>query len=138
MISLSKKVVYQKRTVYDIFMMFGDVGGLNDFLGVLLSSVFGLFSDSLLNGAMVKKMFQSVSPKSYGNQPSRSYQIENLKKTYKGIEPIKISKLFLLLRACTYEKCPRDKKKKKLIKTGTNMLENALDVVSIMRLSRSF
>ena len=58
--TLSKRVVYQKRTVYDIFMMFGDVGGLNDFLGVILSSVFGLFSDYLLNGAMVKKMFQSV------------------------------------------------------------------------------
>ena len=60
-ISLSKKVNYQKRIVYDIFMMFGDVGGLNDFLGLLISTVFGLFSDYLLNGDMVKKMFHSVS-----------------------------------------------------------------------------
>ena len=86
---------------------------------------------------MVKNMFQSLSSTSYGNQPSRSYQVENLNKTYKNIQPIKLSKIFLLLRACTFEKCPRDKKKK-LIKTGTKRLENALDFVSFLRLSRSF
>ena len=52
-ISLSKKVIHQKRNVYNIFMMFGDVGGLNDFLCLLISPVFGLFSDYLLNGDMV-------------------------------------------------------------------------------------
>ena len=77
-ISLSKKVNYQKRIVYDIFMMFGDVGGLNDFLGVLLSSFFGLFSDYLLNGAMVRKMFRTASSKSLGSQSSKSYRIDTL------------------------------------------------------------
>ena len=43
-LSLSNKIVKQKRIVYDVFMLFGDVGGLNDFLALGLSSFFGLFS----------------------------------------------------------------------------------------------
>ena len=66
-ISLSKKINYQKRIVYDIFMMFGDVGGLNDFLGLLISPIFGLFSEFLLSGDMVKKMFHTVSYEKLGS-----------------------------------------------------------------------
>ena len=66
-ISLSKKVIHQKRNVYNIFMMFGDVGGLNDFLCLLISPVFGLFSDYLLNGDMVQKMFHSTSKPNAGD-----------------------------------------------------------------------
>lgn len=47
-IQLSKKVQYQKRIVYNIFMMLGDVGGLNDFLKLLLASALGFLSESLM------------------------------------------------------------------------------------------
>ena len=53
MIQLSKRVTFQKRLVYDVFMMFGDVGGLNDFLGLTLTAFFSLFSNQLLLGAML-------------------------------------------------------------------------------------
>ena len=42
--TLSDKVIIQKRVVFDIFMMFGEVGGLYDFLILVLSSFFHLIS----------------------------------------------------------------------------------------------
>ena len=47
-IGLSQNLTIQKRVVLDILMMFGEVGGLNDFLALLLQMVFGLFSDQFL------------------------------------------------------------------------------------------
>lgn len=43
-INQSKKVTKQKRVVYNCFMMFGDVGGLYDFLRLALATIFGTFS----------------------------------------------------------------------------------------------
>ena len=43
----------QKRVVYDVFMMFGDVGGLNDFLVLVLASFFGLASERFLLASLV-------------------------------------------------------------------------------------
>ena len=48
MVTLSDKVVIQKRVVYDALMMFGDVGGLRDFIGLFLSAIFGFFSERFL------------------------------------------------------------------------------------------
>ena len=48
----------QKRVVYDLFMMFGDVGGLNDFLALVLASLFGLASERLLMASLVQKLFK--------------------------------------------------------------------------------
>ena len=58
--ALSEKVVRQKRVVYDIFMMFGDVGGLNDFLFLFFGTLFGYFSEDLLLAKMVKKMLYII------------------------------------------------------------------------------
>ena len=60
-ISLSNKVIKQKRVVYDIFMMFGDVGGLNDFLFLGLSMVFGFFSERYMVADFTAELFQFVS-----------------------------------------------------------------------------
>ena len=43
-LGLSKKVTMQNRIVYDVFMMFGDVGGLYDFIILACGSLFGFFS----------------------------------------------------------------------------------------------
>ena len=43
-IMLSKKITIQKRIVYDLFSMLGDVGGLYDFLYISLFTIFHLFS----------------------------------------------------------------------------------------------
>ena len=48
MMTLSAKVTKQKRVVYDVFMMFGEVGGLSDFLALVLGVIIGFFSERLL------------------------------------------------------------------------------------------
>ena len=48
MLSLTDKVIKQKRVVYDVFMMFGDVGGLKDFVGIFFSAIFCFFSEQFL------------------------------------------------------------------------------------------
>ena len=55
----------QKRIVYDIFMLFGDIGGLGDFLVLGLASVFGLFSEHLKTADLITQMFRV----SNGNKP---------------------------------------------------------------------
>ena len=114
-------------------MMFGDVGGLNDFLSLLISPVFGLFSEYLLNGDMVQKMFHSVSKLSAGDRLQNPANTATPKKTFKAIKPIKLTKFLLLLRACTFGYCPKDRKKKRLLKAATCRLDNEFDVVRIVR-----
>ena len=54
---LSSKVTIQKRSVYDALMMFGDVGGLRDFLAVGLSAIFTFFADRMMLTSLVNKVF---------------------------------------------------------------------------------
>ena len=58
MISLSNDVTMQKRIVYDMFMLFGDIGGLRDFLALILASVFGLFSEHLKTADLISRLFR--------------------------------------------------------------------------------
>ena len=58
-LTLSPKVIYQKRIVYDVFMMFGDVGGLNDFFVLILASFFGFWSNSFMRASLVQKLFHA-------------------------------------------------------------------------------
>ena len=63
-LTLSPKVIYQKRIVYDVFMMFGDVGGLNDFLAIICAPGLGLLSEGFMLASIVKSLFmQSLSSK---------------------------------------------------------------------------
>ena len=61
-LDISNKVNIQKRVVYDILMMFGDVGGLNDFVGLFLATVFGYFAENLKVSRMIEKLFHLASP----------------------------------------------------------------------------
>ena len=45
LITLSKKVTLHKRIVYDTFMMLGDIGGLLDFIFLVLAAIFGFLSE---------------------------------------------------------------------------------------------
>lgn len=42
--------------------MFGDVGGLNDFLVLLLAPVFGLISENFKSTALVSSLFHAAVP----------------------------------------------------------------------------
>ena len=55
-------------------MMFGDVGGLNDFLGLLLAAIYGSFSESLLQAKIVATLFFTTN--------SNSKQDKSSKETY--------------------------------------------------------
>ena len=57
---LSRKVTSQKRVVYDVFMLFGDVGGLHDFISLILAPIFGMFSTRLLSAYLVQKLYRGV------------------------------------------------------------------------------
>ena len=47
----------QRRVVYDIFMMFGDVGGLLDFILIVLRPVFCYLSSTLMSASLVSRLF---------------------------------------------------------------------------------
>ena len=48
-----------KRIVYDTFMMFGDVGGLLDFMMYVVIALFSSLNNSLLETSLVSKLFYS-------------------------------------------------------------------------------
>ena len=56
-LKLSNNVHYHQRIVYDVLMMFGDVGGLNDFLVLLLAAIFGFFADKMMLKELASKLF---------------------------------------------------------------------------------
>ena len=54
---LSNEITIQRRVVYDVLMMFGDVGGLYDFLILLFAGIFDAYSSKLKNLALIKNLF---------------------------------------------------------------------------------
>ena len=52
-LGLSQKVIKQKRIVYDIFQLFGDVGGFNDFFILFASIITGFYTDKLMEASLV-------------------------------------------------------------------------------------
>ena len=61
MYTLSNKVMIQKRIVYDIFMMSGDIGGLFDFSFLILASLFGYFAEQFMQASLTQVLFHSDS-----------------------------------------------------------------------------
>ena len=54
---LSQEILVQKRVVYDIFMMLGDVGGLLDFFKLAMYPVFGFFANQFMNASLVQQLY---------------------------------------------------------------------------------
>ena len=55
--SLSKEVNVQRRVVYDVFMMFGDVGGLLDFILIIFRPMIFYISGSFMSASLVTRLF---------------------------------------------------------------------------------
>ena len=112
-IYLSTEIKYQKRVVYDIFMMFGEVGGLRDFFILGLNPLFGLFSDQFLMASIVSKLFRINE-----HQASRGRK----KPKYRVIEP---AYRLLIAHACSLGRFISDKPgyRRALIK-GTNKIDS--------------
>lgn len=64
--SLSSKVIKQKRIFYTIFMLIGDVGGMNDFLVLQANILFGFFSSKLMYASIIEKIFHASARQGYG------------------------------------------------------------------------
>ena len=97
--SLSSKVTKQKRVVYNVFMMFGDVGGLYDFFVLALASVFGLASEHFMFASLVSKLFR-VADTSDLALPSGALLDQ--------FKPLSFSKTFVLAHAFSLGCCPRN------------------------------
>ena len=120
-ISLGNKVIIQKRIVYDYLMMFGDVGGLNDFIFLLLSSVFGFISNRLMLKALVERLFH------FTDAETRSPTA-----TLKHIKSLQVSTWIVMFKSFFGKRHTRSLKK------AEAKLDDSFDVVRLIRLGRNF
>ena len=99
--------------------MFGDVGGLNDFIGLILSSIFGFFAESFLKSSMVSALFGISKTKRKNLGASFSFS-----STLASIKAIKFNSIFSLLQAisCGKSACG-DRKHYKVLQLGSARLE---------------
>ena len=111
MINLSHKVIIQKRVVYDVFMMFGDVGGLRDFLGLFLASIFSFFSEEFLKASIVQRLFHVSGG---GKRDSRGLQIEP-KATLAQLKGLHFSNAFVLCNSNKLSKCFAHQRRRKAL-----------------------
>ena len=121
-------MIIQKRVVYDIFMMFGEVGGLYDFYVIFLAFFFGFFSEHFLVAELVQKLFRRISTerknqvKAMPSQPKRAFK------------SFLFPPWFILAQACTKGKCPRDKKmQNRALNEGIARVKDSLDIVKLIR-----
>ena len=56
-INISSDVFIQKRIVYDVLTMLGDVGGLNEFVLSIFAAIIGFFSNSLMVRSLIEKFY---------------------------------------------------------------------------------
>ena len=57
LINITSNITIQKRIVYDYFTMFGDVGGLNDFICIIFGLVFRFISSTQIQKSLISKLF---------------------------------------------------------------------------------
>ena len=126
-LSLSSNITIQKRVVYNIFQMFGDVGGLNDFFLVVLSTIFGFFSDRMMLMSVLPKLFRYSSQGSNELPPKATL---NAIHSFSGISFIDI----YICRICSNS---RNKMRHKAFKQGEEMYQDSLDVVKLVRYGRA-
>ena len=112
--------------MYDIFMMLGEVGGLNDFFVLISSTILGYFSEHLLTASVIEKSFRvKVS----------QFSVEKMHKA--KFDSLHFPLNFLLMDACAIGRC-KSQRKMELFKAGSERINEKLDVVKILRLARAF
>ena len=107
--------------------MFGDVGGLRDFIGIFFTACFGFFSEKFFNASIVESLFHVSDGK---NRPPA--------KMLASIRPLKFTTGFTLINAFTLGKCSGDRKRRKALEKGLNELDRHLDVIKLVRQNRVF
>ena len=112
--------------------MFGEVGGLRDFIALVLAPFLSLFSERFLLASIVSKLYSISAPR--GTTRSEDYSINPAAHQKPLFRPIEFSTSFLLADACSIGWCLRDKAlHRKTLLDGISRLEDSLDVVKLVR-----
>ena len=103
---LDNTIQIQKRVVYNLLMMFGDVGGFHDIIRWLLPTIFTFFADKFIKADLIQNLFR-VSEQQSSNgrtQDQQSYTelLSDIKRTH-------LSSCNVLVRACSFGICMRYK-----------------------------
>ena len=125
-IELSRNVFIQKRIVYDIFMMLGDVGGLFEIFLYTFSVVCGFVSVSSFRMESIRTFFL-VSTQECDSPTERLSEMK----------PASVSCCSALLYALPTKKCLKGNKKLQTLKKGRKRLRKSLDVVTIVQQNRT-
>ena len=81
-------------------MMFGEVGGLNDFFALILATFFGYFSERFLQASLVEKLFRAIAAKGRSNLYSMAPTTMNTMQS-KLTSPVSFTRGLILELACT-------------------------------------
>ena len=113
-LSISNVVTKQKRVVYDIFMLFGDVGGLYDFIFLILASVLGFWSEAFMRSSLVQKLYLADHDRSNRRTDTSSINLTSLRLNsltdlFQSVKPMLFKKWFVVLNTLTCSYFPRDR-----------------------------
>lgn len=75
--TLGSRIIREKRTVYDTFMMLGDVGGLDGIFGLACAALVGIFSENFMQAYIVAKLFRAPAKQSSKRPRSKAQQLED-------------------------------------------------------------
>ena len=114
-------------------MLFGDVGGLYDFLSLGLATFFGFFSDRFLQASLVQKLYRGVSSNNHKNP----YKGTNISLRQNMLTPCAFTPWIIVSQAFKLSCClsPGGKKAlhRRALSDGTSRIEDSLDVVKLIR-----
>ena len=115
-------------------MMFSEVGGLYDFLVLLLSTVLGFFSKRHLLASLIQKLFHEA-PKVF---TKKNETIRTERQTI-DFNPLSFNASFIIAQFFTMGCCYREKLllRHKALLNGMNRVEDSLDVVKLVQSFRS-
>ena len=126
--TLSKEVLVQRRVVYDIFMMFGDVGGLQDFILIVLAPLFSYFSSSFMSATLVSKLYHASE-----SEPKPASTTLTPLQALESIKPIPFSSMLALMNACLCKAVTTRSRRLRTQAVGEYSLERQLDLVRLVR-----
>ena len=100
---LDKNVTKQNRSVYGFLAMFGDVGGLNDFLILIIAPALGLVSEKFKATALVSTLFHVSLPTAVNDTALDALN---------SIRPITFPDVFTFVNICLGGRCQKRKWRK--------------------------
>ena len=129
MLTLSNQIFKEKRIVYDTFMMVGDVGGLNDFVTVILAYIVSNFSEYFMKTKLISKLYRE--PPKPQKRPSHNLLVP--RNPSKLTRPIKFTKSFICFHAFLPRKCLERKQECKAFFQGIDTIEKQIDLAKMVR-----